>query len=322
MTGAGYCWIHGAPYYLNFRDNMQSPLYETFAELYAKNFYDGNMKDDNGNVVSHPKGLKWADQPCGSQAQVDWLTAATGTGWLKGQMWGYSASGTGYPADMQPALAVAADSRVPDAAKAWTTFDGRAAKPDYGQSPQFAIVPRTVASAAYVRRPESKPSASATPAAPDALKVGVLPVGAGTWVKVGSENQRIRVEPGSFVRYGVEGKSYVIALVKSEFDATNAAFGKDPAPNVVKTVELFVPAASGKITTPSNVKLKGKKDLRVTVFEPRTLDTVHDFANVTASTKGAISISGASLVGGTQYAASIADAAGTVLDVMYPLKAV
>jgi len=142
MTAPGYCWTDAAPYFLNFRDNMNTPVYSSFAQLYAANFAEDNIKDDDGRLVTHPMGLKYADQACGSQAQADWRTAATRTGWLKGQMTGYAASPVGYPADMQPALAVAATSGIPNAARAWEIFAGRAAKPDYTLSPMWAIIPR------------------------------------------------------------------------------------------------------------------------------------------------------------------------------------
>lgn len=76
----------------------------------------------------------------------------------------------------------------------------------------------------------------------------------------------------------------------------------------------------GTIKSASNVKLKGKKGLRVTVFAPTTLGAVHEFAGVTASTKGGWAVTDVSLAPGTQYAARVEDATG-VLDVMFPLKA-
>ncbi|HKK05771.1 MAG TPA: hypothetical protein VKA50_07980, partial [Gammaproteobacteria bacterium] len=64
------------------------------------------------------------------------------------EMTGYPGSPTGYPSNLQPALAVAADSGIANAANAWSVFDGRTVKPgtdgtpDYNTDPQFAIVPR------------------------------------------------------------------------------------------------------------------------------------------------------------------------------------
>ena len=82
------------------------------------------------------------------QAQANWRTqldidnhSAANT-WLMGEMTGYSTSTTGFPANMQPALAVAANSGVPNALAAWALFNQRAAKPNYADAPQWAIVPR------------------------------------------------------------------------------------------------------------------------------------------------------------------------------------
>ena len=59
-------------------------------------------------IISHPAGLKYNDQACGSQAQADWFVAAGIKWWIKGRMVGYADSDMGYSANMQPALAVSA----------------------------------------------------------------------------------------------------------------------------------------------------------------------------------------------------------------------
>jgi hypothetical protein len=61
-----------------------------------------------------------------------------------GEMTGYSSSETGFPSNMQPALAYAADAGGDAGKKAWAQFMARSVKPDYGMGPQFAIVPRSV----------------------------------------------------------------------------------------------------------------------------------------------------------------------------------
>jgi hypothetical protein len=142
MTAPGFCWIQASSYYMNFSDNATSPRYKTFAELYAGNFRNDNIRDDGSNGISHPAGLNYLDQPCGSQAQADWFSAATRMTWPKGRMIGYADSAMGYPANMQPALAVSVASGIPNADAAWTTFSGRSAKPDYRTAPQWAIIPR------------------------------------------------------------------------------------------------------------------------------------------------------------------------------------
>lgn len=146
MTAPGYCWIQGAAYSLQFRENKDAPAVETFAQLYAANFSGDHIQVDGKNVA-HPKGARYIDQPCDSQAQVDWISAALKRGWKRGRMTGYATSALGYPANMQPALALAVTYGVPDAAKAWAVFSGRADQPNYGAAPQWAIVPRPHAAA-------------------------------------------------------------------------------------------------------------------------------------------------------------------------------
>ena len=138
--GPDYCWIQGAAYQLQPRGS-DGKVFSTFDSLYRANF-GGTFHNDDGEVFNHPRGLRFIDQPCGSQAQADFLGLANGYAWAVGRMTGYSDSVFGYPANMQPALAVAATSGIPNATQAWTTFAGRAAKPDYSLDPQWAIVPR------------------------------------------------------------------------------------------------------------------------------------------------------------------------------------
>ncbi|WP_288378356.1 hypothetical protein, partial [uncultured Massilia sp.] len=59
-----------------------------------------------------------------------------------GEMTGYSTSYAGYPSNMQPALAYAADIGGAQGANAWKVFMARSVKPDYRLGPQFDIVPR------------------------------------------------------------------------------------------------------------------------------------------------------------------------------------
>jgi hypothetical protein len=65
-------------------------------------------------------------------------------------MTGYSDSESGFPSNMQPALAYAADALGEPGRKAWRQFMARSVKPDYGKGPQFAIVPRQASGAEKV----------------------------------------------------------------------------------------------------------------------------------------------------------------------------
>lgn len=141
MTTPGFCWIAAAAYYMEFRPGKKEPIFSDLPTMYAFNF-GGDKISFESKALKHPQGLKFIEQPCGSKEQADWLTATNGFRWDIGRMGGLSDSNMGYPANMQPALAVAAQFGVNKADEAWNRFESRAAKPDYRVGPQFAIVPR------------------------------------------------------------------------------------------------------------------------------------------------------------------------------------
>ena len=119
MTDPAMCWIDASLYSMNIRDSETGPMYTTMAEVVAGSQSDG-----------------FRALACGSVEMASFL------GLKVGEMTGYSSSVTGYPSNMQPALAYAVDARLPNAAAGWTRFMARSVKPNYGSSPQFAIVPR------------------------------------------------------------------------------------------------------------------------------------------------------------------------------------
>jgi hypothetical protein len=147
LTTPGYCWIDGATYALTVRPNATAPLYATLAEA-----YQATMRGVDASGAAIPlvnsTGARYLDQACGSQAQADWRTQADRDArvvrgpWRAGEMTGYADSSAGFPSNMQPALAVAANSGIPRAQDAWTVFINRSVKPDYNNAPQWAIVPR------------------------------------------------------------------------------------------------------------------------------------------------------------------------------------
>jgi hypothetical protein len=119
MTGDGACWLSGAMYKMMVRDSASAPFYGSIRQAYR---------------ASMPPEVR--DLPCDSPAMAAALEVKPG------QMTGYSASATGFPSNMQPALAYAADALGEPGMKAWRQFMARSVKPDYGVGPQFAIVPR------------------------------------------------------------------------------------------------------------------------------------------------------------------------------------
>lgn len=121
MVGEGACWVDGANYTITVRDSPTAPTYDTMAKAYARTV-----------------GPELAALPCGGEE----LAAATKR--KPGDMGGYSSTAMGFPSNMQPALAYAADVGGEAGRKAWERFMSRSVKPDYGPAPQFAIVPRTL----------------------------------------------------------------------------------------------------------------------------------------------------------------------------------
>lgn len=119
MSAAGTCWIDGAIYSLNVRASATAPLYKTMAEMY---------------LASHDSAFNALG--CNTPAM------AASLGLKVGEMTGYSTSNVGYPSNMQPALAYAADVAGAAGVNAWGIFNARSVKPDYSSGPQFAIVPR------------------------------------------------------------------------------------------------------------------------------------------------------------------------------------
>jgi hypothetical protein len=119
MTAPGACWIDGSIYALTVRASSTAPYYSTMAEAYA---------------ASHTSVFNAL--ACGSAAMASALNLKVG------EMTGYSDTITGYPSNMQPALAYAADALGASGKTAWTLFMNRSVKPNYGLGAQFAIVPR------------------------------------------------------------------------------------------------------------------------------------------------------------------------------------
>nr|WP_297350604.1 hypothetical protein [uncultured Caldimonas sp.] len=148
MTDPAFCWIDGAVYALAVRPASNAPLYTSLAQAYQATM-QGTGTDGTAVPLVNSTGARYLDQPCGSQAQADWRTqldrdqGARRGPWVAGEMTGYASSIAGFPSNMQPALAVAATSGVPNARQAWEQFMARSVKPDYRTAPQWAVVPRT-----------------------------------------------------------------------------------------------------------------------------------------------------------------------------------
>jgi hypothetical protein len=116
------CWIDGAIYSMKLRSSPSAPVFGSVGEAWRE------------SRKPELEGLA-----CGSAEMAAALKLKLG------EMTGYSAAETGFPSNMQPALAYAADVGGDAGKKAWAVFMARSVKPDYGNGPQFAIIPRSAA---------------------------------------------------------------------------------------------------------------------------------------------------------------------------------
>ncbi|MDI1446798.1 hypothetical protein [Polyangium sp. 6x1] len=123
MVDPGFCWIFGSVYHLPVKDTSTGMFYQTFGEAYKATL-----------ALEGHSALESAT--CGGPEMAAALMLQ------ENEMVGYSPSTEGYPSNMQPAIAAAAESKIPGAKEAWDKFMARSVKPDYSNEPQYAVVPR------------------------------------------------------------------------------------------------------------------------------------------------------------------------------------
>lgn len=131
MIGKDSCWISAAMYAMRVRDTSTAPFYQTIGEAFAK------------TAAPELAGLA-----CASDAMASALKLRSG------EMTGYASAVAGFPSNMQPALAYAADALGEPGKQAWAQFMARSVKPDYGAGAQFAIVPRDDGASARAEKVE------------------------------------------------------------------------------------------------------------------------------------------------------------------------
>jgi hypothetical protein len=119
MTAPGACWISAAMYQMIVRDTATSPMYGNMAQAYKA----------SSTTALNALACGSAEMAANLQLKV-------------GEMTGYSSSATGYPSNLQPALAYSAGAGGQGGRDAWALFMSRSVKPNYGAEPQFAIIPR------------------------------------------------------------------------------------------------------------------------------------------------------------------------------------
>ncbi len=118
MTNPDFCWLKASSYTLEVRDNKDAPLYTDMAEVYQNSFPQFENIDCDSPEMRAISG----DQ--------------------EGEMSGYAHAPTGYPSNLQIALAALATNGIAKSQEAWNVFNNRAIKPDYSTYPNWAIIPR------------------------------------------------------------------------------------------------------------------------------------------------------------------------------------
>lgn len=133
MTDSGFCWVFATSYTLTARFQnapelgKQGCMFTTIGEFY-RNSYPPEI---TSLACNSPAQVKKSLELNIRDAQLD-------------TMEGYPSSQQGYPANLQPALAVSADSGIFNGIEAWQRFASRANKPDYSDYPVWNIIPRTL----------------------------------------------------------------------------------------------------------------------------------------------------------------------------------
>ena len=128
-AGRGFCWLQASAYNIQVKDAAGQWL-PSYSAVYA---------------ATYPPLLGLS---CNSPAMVAGAAKLARRPWKTSQMAGYPESPTGFPANLQIGLAVAADTTLPNAHAAWRLFESRSAKPPvrngYNNYPNFAVIPRSI----------------------------------------------------------------------------------------------------------------------------------------------------------------------------------
>lgn len=138
LTNPDYCWILASSYWVPSRDGSGN-LFSRWS-AYQDAMILGPDSFRGPDSLSSTARQQLLSAPCNSSTMANIL------GLRVGEMIGYSWSFEGYPSNLQPAVAVAAELGAAGADQAWQVFEGRSVKPSGGQSynvqPQWAVVPR------------------------------------------------------------------------------------------------------------------------------------------------------------------------------------
>ena len=151
MTDSGYCWILGATYWTRARDAQTGQPFTNWADYKSAvvRSWDSSSVGPSFSSWTIPPNMSGGQEDALINASCDGQEMASILGMQRGDMIGGAWSHEGYPANLQPAVAMAAERKVPNGELAWSQFDSRSVVPDsgnydYNVSPQWAIVPGNV----------------------------------------------------------------------------------------------------------------------------------------------------------------------------------
>lgn len=148
LANKDFCWISATNYAMRIRNSSNDAIFSSFKDVYkytvpVKVRTCGALTSEALTAMaeslrSEAEGKLAANCQCNSREMV-----ANYEGIKKiGEMIGYSDSPAGYPANLQPALAIINDYKAPLAKESWAVFNGRTVKPDYVPFPVWSIIPR------------------------------------------------------------------------------------------------------------------------------------------------------------------------------------
>ena len=123
MTNPQYCWVLAEPYVWIIGDKNAN-IFTSWHEAYVATFNRWKKRDIDPDKVK-----------CGSSEMGEAFNLRAG------EMISGAHDGSGYPANLQPALAAAIDAHEPGAVQAWNKF---MARPEPAIDPMWDIVPRSM----------------------------------------------------------------------------------------------------------------------------------------------------------------------------------
>jgi hypothetical protein len=155
MTDPGYCWILASTYWTRSRDADTGEAFQTWSDYKTaviRSWDSSSVGPSFGyGPEAFPPNMSGSQEDALIAAECNSPEMASILGLRQGDMIGISWSHEGYPANLQPAVAMVAERDVPNGGLAWSVFDSRTVVPDsppydYNESPQWAVVPNSAGS--------------------------------------------------------------------------------------------------------------------------------------------------------------------------------